>query len=1746
MLTHSAFTIFSSDQTKSIINTSIYIITPIKCFEHQKSSAVNSDELIGKDETGFDTTARYRKCNYQDVCANSICRRLNSDTTGNDKSDIFLSIKNQNEQNQYINITELHISPKNFKSPDLKYLEIRNNSLQNAKYVVKPFRELITLDLSFNPLNYTTLPNALRDIHKLEKLVLQGYSISQYNKDVIFDFDDYIVTIGLQSQVKMDLHRWMYLLFKAGIAIFLVITICDAGSKQPRRTPAHKLAQQTGAAHYEERYEKVLPTNRRSHRLRKRASDEDVDYEVYQGVVGRPGIDFPILPRIPQTTFSCRTFGNGYFADLETDCQVFHICEEGRKISFLCPNGTIFQQSELTCDWWFKVNCASSPGHYAESSEMLIRAQNRNKQKNPQTKNEFYSSESDYSRERVNHKNSYPVKSSKGNNGRRRNQNSNSNSKRFESEEIPSVESVDFEDISSNSASQEQGSHQYGNTGSGSASYERKPKNNNSERKATERRRVSENRNDKIVSRYDSSDEMQEPAESTFFGSGNRNNANSNSHHNDVKDNGYIYGKPNDNGYIYDNPNKTRKQNDREGKQRSGNGRNQNKYESDNKRTSKNRATTPTPSEKNRFTSKTTNRQPEPVKQKQEKAFVASNSVINKSDKRTTTPTPNNLVKDISYRNSETGKIETTKQTPFYTPTIPAIVSKSTTKSYNQKSNKVTTEKYSFTATTTRKPPVSYNVFNLPSKTTTDQPFSTEINTEYTSTPRNNLVIGLRNTHKTDPSTVNQVFTDSNKSGQRNSKGRVFTTTEYPEATTFYGPRSNLQKFTTTTEDISKESSTSGPTYLPREITTFRPSPSSTTYFPTTTRRPSSAGPTYLPKQTTTPRVSTKGATYLPTISYTTSTNGPTYLPKETTTFRTSSAGPTYLPKEKVTTYRPLSSSSGPTYLPTTTLRPSTNGATYLPTPASKIDDSVSDHVKDMIRTLNELKNDLNVDTKALNEDANKYLDKPPRPGLEIPPSSGPETLVSLASYFAGEELANVSLASRSSSTEPVNVKQNANINAGLLSNRTVSNYENLFGLAKTTEPTYLPDILSPEFKTRDSNDLEAQHTSGLLGDAIGKPETRKIAQVFTNALSAYLEDPDSFRQVLSEVRPTEPPIHLEADGAPASYRKPSATKKPEFKHGTGATYLPKPTTTSIAPPTATTNNDELEVLDFSDVSLNNKNRAKLKPTTEYNLGGRITSNAVKNKPVSRFSFGLENSEEKLNKKLTTTTEANDIAVEINKELKLSTTRPIPLSFDLIAPEINTASTTNQPEISTTLSDNLLFPVGPKGGKGKASIPSLSAELLPPGISEDDEDMLQRAQSQSFISSRNELTKNIKSDRTGKLTKNNLHSEPLINRDRTSSARNRIITTTIKSPVEKPTESPWTKITQSVYLDPLTINDGLMEKFRTTTASPFTYLPKKPTILSRTSKTFSELSDLSSELLPPTDGMQKIAIQMFGGLNETAATHLMNVMKKAESNSMARRLILLLIQTCDEDYSKTVEQSRKALLNALIGMDNEYTFDDEVEVIKLKPRRQKSVNVSNRSANLIQTTTNRIPVTTYRRSVESSTPFNKLFTTSTILPPTTSTTDSNIFTTSTIKPSEETTRFEIRVADPDELTTTTTYSPIETKTTSTILPETSTVFGKRRTTTQTIYTTTDSPVITTTIKNNSRGTRVQYRINAVGSTVSPSINDQKTRQASKRKAKDIESSLGNTSDLNSHKNSDERALELLKSLYSLASKFGRR
>ncbi|QQP37027.1 Putative LOC100168286, partial [Caligus rogercresseyi] len=69
--------------------------------------------------------------------------------------------------------------------------------------------------------------------------------------------------------------------------------------------------------------------------------------------------------------FSCDIGSNvegGYYADPGAECQAFHICLT--TYSFLCPNGTLFNQQYFICDWWFNFDCSTAEGLYSINDEI--------------------------------------------------------------------------------------------------------------------------------------------------------------------------------------------------------------------------------------------------------------------------------------------------------------------------------------------------------------------------------------------------------------------------------------------------------------------------------------------------------------------------------------------------------------------------------------------------------------------------------------------------------------------------------------------------------------------------------------------------------------------------------------------------------------------------------------------------------------------------------------------------------------------------------------------------------------------------------------------------------------------------------------------------------------------------------------------------------------------------------------------------------------------------------------------------------------------------------------------------------------------------------------------------------------------------------------------------------------------------------------------------------------------------------
>jgi hypothetical protein len=65
----------------------------------------------------------------------------------------------------------------------------------------------------------------------------------------------------------------------------------------------------------------------------------------------------------------------GYYSDTELRCQAFQICVHDRdgglvKYSFLCPNGSLFDQQYFICDFWFHVDCSQAESLYSLNDEI--------------------------------------------------------------------------------------------------------------------------------------------------------------------------------------------------------------------------------------------------------------------------------------------------------------------------------------------------------------------------------------------------------------------------------------------------------------------------------------------------------------------------------------------------------------------------------------------------------------------------------------------------------------------------------------------------------------------------------------------------------------------------------------------------------------------------------------------------------------------------------------------------------------------------------------------------------------------------------------------------------------------------------------------------------------------------------------------------------------------------------------------------------------------------------------------------------------------------------------------------------------------------------------------------------------------------------------------------------------------------------------------------------------------------------
>jgi Chitin binding Peritrophin-A domain len=667
--------------------------------------------------------------------------------------------------------------------------------------------------------------------------------------------------------------------------------------------------------------------------------------------------------------------------------------------------------------------------------------------------------------------------------------------------------------------------------------------------------------------------------------------------------------------------------------------------------------------------------------------------------------------------------------------------------------------------------------------------------------------------------------------------------------------------------------------------------------------------------------------------------------------------------------------------------------ATRTTTEASNIIKNISNHAIEMIKSLE----NLSIDTKQ----TEKKLGA--RPGLEVPPSSGPNALHTLALYFATmDPVANQKttndLKNGSHAGQLTQIQdridfvddEELGISVAYLSNNTLKKYEKIFETKKISNESLasLNNRNSPSENF--NNDLEGEFSRHSILTTSGSPQIRELAQVFTHALSAYLQDPNTFRKILSEIRPTEPPA-ISTYSNEIDYRSGRADLLFEEESSYSKNQL-----TTTSPSTF----DDLEVLNFSD-DTSNLNKAILLENYETTTPVWTTESTVEHAaslkkniqngsrhiPLKKYLIdktpGSRIITEKLEKNANVffisrrgkkvNSIKNPVAMEVN-ELFSTTNYPEVTSYDYFPQEVKLTDKPNGFKI-----DQRTEPPGTNEYLAATTLPSIAAispELQPPfelnsvietpskffkppttfheefQNDEQNFEQLVQAQSQSFIPRERSRYFDYKtfSDeiRVPEDTEkdNTTTQYPVVLKN----ISGHFITEKIQEFSESFTSTVAPDLSEStlsyIFLDPLTINDGLMNSNEevTVTPSPHTYLPKNNigNIQPSEKPSTRKRSDSVIEVNNKFDSMQKKATKMFGGLNETQADHLMNVMKNADKNYVVRRLILLLIQICEGDFNKTVENSRKALLDALLNMN----INDPVTINYEKKGKSLDINTN--------------------------------------------------------------------------------------------------------------------------------------------------------------------------------------------------------
>lgn len=82
-------------------------------------------------------------------------------------------------------------------------------------------------------------------------------------------------------------------------------------------------------------------------------------------------------PAVQKTSFTCvgKPYAHGLYADLETNCATYHVCNGEEQFDLNCGEGTFFNQEKLTCDYKNEFDCQASPNFYSSNAGIGVAQQ---------------------------------------------------------------------------------------------------------------------------------------------------------------------------------------------------------------------------------------------------------------------------------------------------------------------------------------------------------------------------------------------------------------------------------------------------------------------------------------------------------------------------------------------------------------------------------------------------------------------------------------------------------------------------------------------------------------------------------------------------------------------------------------------------------------------------------------------------------------------------------------------------------------------------------------------------------------------------------------------------------------------------------------------------------------------------------------------------------------------------------------------------------------------------------------------------------------------------------------------------------------------------------------------------------------------------------------------------------------------------------------------------------------------------